>query len=155
MLVLYVSGEVIKDKSGKVIATWSSDVGGFVDGYGNYLGNKWDSIVIWAKGDKPTEEPPATLPGENENWGRPDTLEDHYKRHGDDFGAENATDYAKKANDFFNSKDNYEVKVDEKGVTRVYDPVTNTFGSYNPDGTTKTFYKPSRGREYWEDQPGS
>ena len=32
-------------------------------------------------------------------------------------------------------------KVDDNGVTRVYDPRTNTFGAYNADGTTRTFYK--------------
>ncbi len=48
---LYITGEVIKDKSGKVIAAWSSDAGGFVDGYGNYLCDKWDDLVLWAKGD--------------------------------------------------------------------------------------------------------
>jgi len=36
----------------------------------------------------------------------------------------------------------------------VYDESTNTFGSYNSDGSTKTFYKPTDGVEYWNRQPG-
>ncbi|WP_027936970.1 hemagglutinin repeat-containing protein [Anaeroarcus burkinensis] len=88
------------------------------------------------------------------NWGRLDTLQDHYERHGSDFGATSPSEYAEMANDFYNNQSQYQVKVDENGTTRVYDPSTNTFGSYNADGTTKTFYKPKRGIDYWNDQPG-
>ena len=48
------------------------------------------------------------------------------------------------------------------GTIRVYDPETNTFGSYNADGTTRTLYKPDPGRhgydstwQYWDDQQGN
>lgn len=43
---------------------------------------------------------------------------------------------------------------DKNGTTRVYDPETNSFGSYNKDGSTKTFYKPKAGQEYFDRQPG-
>jgi hypothetical protein len=59
-------------------------------------------------------------------------------------------------------------KIDAKGMIRVYDPKTNTFGSYNPNGTTATFYKPQpkspsnpkghkfpTNEDYWKSQPGS
>lgn len=52
------------------------------------------------------------------------------------------------------NRSNYQVKVDSKGVTRVYDSSTNTFGSYNPDGTTKTFFKPTGGQSWFDNQPG-
>ncbi|SMF69177.1 intein N-terminal splicing region [Paenibacillus barengoltzii] len=87
-------------------------------------------------------------------WGNKNTLQDHFDRHGSDFGAKNPTEYAQMANDFFKNRNKYEVKVDTDGTIRVYDPKTNTFGSYNADGTSKTFYKPTRGRAYWDDQPG-
>ena len=38
---------------------------------------------------------------------------------------------------------------DADGTLRIYDRGTNTFGSYNPDGSTKTFYKPEGGANYW------
>lgn len=79
------------------------------------------------------------------NWGRVDTLQDHYERHRSDFGATSPNEYAKMANDFYNNQSQYNVKVDENGTTRVYDTSTNTFGFYNADGTTRTFYKPKRG----------
>ncbi|MFC3341605.1 polymorphic toxin-type HINT domain-containing protein [Paenibacillus abyssi] len=87
-------------------------------------------------------------------WGNKNTLQDHYDRHGSYFGAKNPTEYANKANDFFKNRNKYKVKVDTDGTIRVYDPKTNSFGSYNADGTTKTFYKPKRGQAYWDDQPG-
>jgi len=53
-------------------------------------------------------------------------------------------------------------KIDGKGVIRVYDPETNTFGAFNPDGTTRTFFKPSplhhkypTNLDYWHAQPGT
>lgn len=52
------------------------------------------------------------------------------------------------------NRSNYQVKVDSNGVTMVYDSSTNTFGSYNPDGTTKTFFKPTGGQSYFDNQPG-
>lgn len=36
---LKVSGDIIKDRiTGKVLATWDAEAGGFVSGYGDYLG---------------------------------------------------------------------------------------------------------------------
>jgi hypothetical protein len=91
--------------------------------------------------------------GGKDKWGRPETLEDHFNRHGKDFGANNADDYAQQAAEFFKNK-GAQTKIDSCGVIRKYDPKTNTFGAYNPDGTIRTFYKPKRGNNYWNDQPG-
>jgi hypothetical protein len=46
------------------------------------------------------------------------------------------------ANDFFQKSraEGFPTKVDSEDVIRVYDSNTNTFGSYNPDGTTRTFF---------------
>jgi RHS repeat-associated protein len=100
----------------------------------------------------------------SESWGNPATLEDHFLRHGADFGATSAEDYASQASSFLQRglRGGAEVKVDSRGVIRVYDPETNTFGAYNADGTTRTFYKPEpaahgypTNRAYWDAQPGS
>jgi hypothetical protein len=92
----------------------------------------------------------------SETWGNPDTLEDHFARHGGDFDAQDSSDYANQASDFFqqSQEDGLPTKIDSDGTIRVYDPETNTFGSYNPDGTTKTFFKPTS-PDYWNSQPGS
>jgi hypothetical protein len=86
-------------------------------------------------------------------WGRPETLADHFNRHGPDFDAKSAEDYARRANQFFERRAQFPTKVDSDGVIRVYDPRTNTFGSYNPDGTTRTFFKPTK-PTYFDEQAG-
>jgi RHS repeat-associated protein len=99
-----------------------------------------------------------------ESWGNPATLEDHFLRHGADFGATSAENYASQASSFLQRglSGGAEVKVDSQGVIRVYDPATDTFGSYNADGTTRTFYRPDpaahgypTNQAYWNAQPGS
>ena len=44
-------------------------------------------------------------------------------------------------------------KRDVDRVLRIFDPATRAFGAYNPDETTKTFFKPGS-RDYFERQPG-
>src|SRR5579859_4894322 len=92
----------------------------------------------------------------SESWGKPGTLADHYRRHGADFEAVGEDDYAAQASSFLqrSQAQRFPTKIDEDGVIRVYDPATNTFGSFNSDGTTRTFYKPSGGLAYWNKQPG-
>jgi len=41
------------------------------------------------------------------------------------------------------------------GGIRMYDAETNTFGAYNANGTTRTYYKPKGGQSYWDRQPGT
>jgi len=88
-------------------------------------------------------------------WGNPSTLRDHFARHGRDFGAKDPEDYARMAYDFFQRAQvqGLPAKVDGAGVFRVFEPSSGTFGAYNPDGTTKTFFKPGS-RGYFERQPG-
>ena len=102
--------------------------------------------------------------GTSQSWGRLDTLADHFARHGADFGARSADDYARMASEFFQraQRSGLPTKVDGRGTIRVYDPKTNTFGSYNATGTSKTFYKPNPAQHgypsnqaYWDAQPGS
>ena len=91
----------------------------------------------------------------NCNWGNPSTLQRHFRDHGADFAARSADDYARMADDFFvdAQRRGLPTKIDSDGVIRVYDPSTNTFGAYNPDGTTRTFFKPTSST-YWDRQPG-
>ena len=92
--------------------------------------------------------------GGSRTWGNREALPDHFDRHGNDFGAPNEENYAQQANRFFLERDRYQVKTDMDGIIRVYDPETNTFGSYNSDGTTRTFFKPRGGQRYFDNQPG-
>jgi hypothetical protein len=91
-----------------------------------------------------------------QSWGNLDTLDDHFIRHGADFGATSADDYAARASEFFQraQQQGLPTRIDADGVIRIYDPATNTFGAYNATGTTRTFFTPKRGIDYWLDQPG-
>ena len=95
-------------------------------------------------------------------WGHGDLM-DHFGRHGAYFGAKSADEYADMASVFLQRSQatGLPTKVDANGVIRVYEPATNTFGSYNPNGTTKTFFKPdpaihgyATNMDYWIDQRG-
>jgi hypothetical protein len=87
-------------------------------------------------------------------WNNPVTLAGHTISHARDFGLKSTgyAGYAKAANSFYKNTKTTERFTDSKGVTRVYDKKTNTFGSYTKDGKTKTFFKPDRGVNYWKDQ---
>lgn len=99
--------------------------------------------------------------GTKDSWGKLNTLDDHFARHGADFGATSADDYARQASEFLQRPGNL-TKIDPKtGVIRVYDPATEAFGAYNPTGTTRTFYVPDPAKhgyptnlDYWNAQPG-
>ncbi|EDY20429.1 Pyocin large subunit-like protein [Chthoniobacter flavus Ellin428] len=90
-----------------------------------------------------------------QTWGRPETLPDHFARHGHDFGARTPDDYAAQARAFLEraKTSGLPAKRDRNGDLRVYDPATDTFGAYNADGTTKTFFKPGN-PGYFDHQPG-
>lgn len=90
-----------------------------------------------------------------ETWGNPASLPDHFARHGSDFGSRNAGDYARMAAEFLRRAraEGLPAKLDNRGTLRIYDPRTGTFGTYDRDGTTKTFFKP-RDASYFDRQPG-
>ncbi len=87
-------------------------------------------------------------------WGDPSTLGEHVKDHGRDFNTRSASEYARKAQQFRERaiRNKFPMHVDKSGNLRIYDPKTNTFGSYRKDGTTRTFYKPPEGIEYYKKQ---
>lgn len=105
--------------------------------------------------------PPATPatqprpPPTRITWGSLRTLQDHFDRHGADFAALDPDDYAAQAWLFLvrAKTDGLPAKVDSEGVVRVFDSKSGAFAAYNPDGTTKTYFKPGR-RGYFADQPG-
>jgi hypothetical protein len=92
-------------------------------------------------------------------WGNPSTLADHFDRHGGDFGSPDAEAYAQEAQNFLQRAvaEQLPMKIGPDGTIRVYEPSTNTFGAYNPNGTTKTYFKPdlAKNPNYWVDQKGT
>ncbi len=123
-------------------------------------------IMIFLPGEGGVEGVPAEdilKLSSTDTWGNGQTLEKHFLDHGSDFGATSAEDYAQQASEFLqrSQREGLPTKIGPDGTIRVYDPDTNTFGSYNPDGTTRTFYKPNPATheqltnlDYWNGQPG-
>ena len=82
----------------------------------------------------------------------PETVADHFSRHGKVLGAKSQQDYNRLALEFLQSLDDKEVIIDSGGVRRVYSEKENLFAAVYPDGTVSTFFKPRQGRKYWEAQ---
>ena len=88
-------------------------------------------------------------------WGRTETLAEHARRHAPEFGLRTEDEYLQRAADFFERGGigGLPTKIDDAGIIRIYDPATNTFGSYGPSGTIRTFFKPTS-KDYWAAQQG-
>ncbi|MBN9491573.1 MAG: hypothetical protein J0H44_30415 [Alphaproteobacteria bacterium] len=118
-----------------------------------------------SKGKNYAQASKGSSPGHrNSNgWGRPSTLAKHFTDHGADFAATDEEDYARQAQAFRQRalQKGLPTKIDPNGISRIYDPITNIFGAYNANGTTRTFYKPDpalhgypTNMDYWNAQPG-
>jgi hypothetical protein len=93
------------------------------------------------------------------SWGRPETLQDHFDRHGGDFGARTPEEYADQAQELLlraaEGEAGLKMKIAPDGVIRVLDTETGDFGAYNMNGTTRTMFRISRLFEiYYGRQPG-
>jgi len=107
----------------------------------------------------PGSPPPRDAADESaitsKTWGNPASLQDHFQRHGADFKARNADEYARMAGEFLRRArtEGLPAKIDDENVLRVFDPKTGAFGAYNQNGSTRTFFK-ARSRDYFDRQPG-
>ncbi len=98
----------------------------------------------------------SRAPPARQTWGRWETLQDHYDRHGADFASRSPEDYAAQAWHFLQRAKAGELPMkwdDSDQSLRVYDPKTLAFAAYNRDGTAKTFFRPNN-PSYWQRQPG-
>ncbi|SKA81347.1 hypothetical protein SAMN02745166_00747 [Prosthecobacter debontii] len=111
--------------------------------------------------DKPEVKAPPSpaqprAPPTHETWGRMETLQDHFIRHGPDFRCLTADEYAAQAWQLLQRAKSGDtlMKWDSADATlRVFDPQTRAFAAYNRDGTTKTYFRP-QSSTYWQRQPG-
>ena len=112
-----------------------------------------------AEKKNPGKTPPPSLPSApptRSTWASLDSLPDHFNRHGRDFGAKNADDYAAQAWQFLQraKRDGLPMKWDDTDSTlRVWDPSKRAFAAYTRGGKTRTYFKPGN-PDYWVKQPG-
>ena len=78
----------------------------------------------------------------------------HYKKHGKEFGNITQEEYLKKANDLINNKsDTILHKTEaEDGDYIYYDTVNNEILFLSAKGYIRTYFKPNRGIDYYNDQ---
>ncbi|NLB54083.1 MAG: hypothetical protein GX808_14255 [Syntrophomonadaceae bacterium] len=82
----------------------------------------------------------------------PKKINDHFKRHGADFGAVSQEQYGTMAKQLLNNSVEGPIDgfITEQGYVFRYDKDTNSFAIGKPDGVIATFYKPTGGQQYWE-----
>lgn len=105
--------------------------------------------------EKKTATAPS-VPPTSKTWGNVATLQDHFDRHGQDFGSKSPNDYAAGAWLFLQRAraENLPMKLDDTdGTLRIFDVSTGAFAAYNGAGKTKTYFKPGS-PGYWQRQPG-
>ena len=95
-------------------------------------------------------------PPTRSTWASLDSLPDHFNRHGRDFNAKSADDYAAQAWEFLQraKQESLPMKWDDADSTlRVWDGKKRIFAAYTRAGKTRTFFKPGN-PDYWAKQPG-
>ena len=81
-------------------------------------------------------------------------LQRHWEKHQAEFPEfHSAEEYGDAALQFFrNPPEQTLVKTRTDGDRVYYHPPSNNFGAVSSDGYPKTFFRPDRGRQYWEKQ---
>jgi len=81
-------------------------------------------------------------------------LEEHYDKHGPEFGRVTKQDYLHQAQLLRDAAVGGPVleTVRRDGVTTRFDRDTRAFIAFNPDGTIRTFFKPNDGERYYRRQ---
>jgi len=81
-------------------------------------------------------------------------LDEHYQKHGAEFGRITKQDYLRQAQLLRDAKVGGPVLevVRRDGVVTRYDQQTGAFIAFNPNGVIRTFFKPNDGERYWRRQ---
>jgi hypothetical protein len=99
-------------------------------------------------------------PGGHRSWGASvgfadsRRLEEHYEKHGSEFGHVTKLDYLHQAQLLRDATVGGPVleTVRQDGVATRFDRETGAFIAFNPDGTIRTFFKPNDGERYFRRQ---
>ena len=81
-------------------------------------------------------------------------LDEHFAKHGAEFGRITKQDYLRQAQLLRDAKVGGPVleAVRRDGVITRYDRQTGAFIAFNPNGVIRTFFKPNDGERYWRRQ---
>lgn len=79
-------------------------------------------------------------------------LEEHYEKHGEDMGFESAEDYEEAASDVVTNPEALHKTEKEDGDYCYYLEDTNEFVVVSTDGYIRTYFYPSSGKKYYDNQ---
>jgi len=81
-------------------------------------------------------------------------LEEHYEKHGAEFGAASRQDYLRMAQKLRDAPAGGPIleAVRRDGVVTRFDRQTGAFIAFNPNGVIRTFFRPNDGERYWRRQ---
>jgi pyocin large subunit-like protein len=81
-------------------------------------------------------------------------LDEHYQKHGSEFGAISKADYLRLAQDLRDARPGGPILEARRpnGEFSRFDRRNGYFGAYNRDGTIRTFFIPNNGERYFERQ---
>ncbi len=103
----------------------------------------------------PSIAPTETLAPRGPGFTSRRSFEDHYAKHGREFGSISADEYlamAQRLRDVPVSETILEIVREVDGAITRYDRSTQHFGAYNSDGTIRTFFIPNDGEAYFRRQ---
>jgi hypothetical protein len=105
-----------------------------------------------AAGSIPQGVPSVTRP--DIGFATPQKLQDHYRKHGREFGEITEEEYIQLARDLRDRPAGGDVleAVRKDGVVTRFDRKSGAFLACNPDGTIRTFFKPNDGEKYFRRQ---
>jgi pyocin large subunit-like protein len=124
-------------------------------------------FVYWTyaseRGERAAARDIAAAPGDSgtgKTWGarvgfvNERRLEEHYDKHGAEFGRITKQDYLRQAQLLRDATAGGPVleTMRRDGVTTRFDRQTGAFIAYNADGTIRTFFKPNDGERYYRRQ---
>lgn len=131
---------------------------------GNTEGNKsgtdntgGQSVTTEAVTESGRRKPSDTNPEKSDNsvyytFRNESTLESHYEKHGNEFSFSNASEYQDGANAVINDSDSLHKLEAEDGDDIYYLEASNEFVVVSTDGYIRTYFKPDKGKEYFDKQ---
>lgn len=122
----------------------------------------WSHVTERGAGEASRTAPAAAArdPASGGGWGMAvgfadsRRLEEHYEKHGAEFGRITKQDYLRQAQLLRDARVGGPIleTVRSDGVTTRFDKQTGAFIAFNPNGVIRTFFKPNDGERYYRRQ---
>lgn len=106
-----------------------------------------DILSLWQDTNYTNEQSISSLQFRNEKL-----LEDHFVKHGNEFGYSTKEEYLAGANRVINSSSSLHKQEGEDGDDIYYDKNSNEIVFVSEDGYIRTYFKPSEGIDYYNRQ---